>query len=239
MKSIQDGMKLVITCEHGGNTIPEKYQFLFQDSELKTRLQSHEGFDLGALELATTLAKGGDYFYFSVVSRLLIELNRSVHHPSLFSNISKRLGYQLKKELLEDFYFPYRKKVESTIESIFTCGLRVLHLSVHSFTPRFNGCTRLTDIGLLYDPKRDCEKRFAKTWRENIYSCGKGFRVRYNYPYAGKSDGFISYLRKKYTCPFYTGMELEVSQAITQSPADFNILKNVLLSTLQATRAEY
>ncbi|PTM08135.1 MAG: N-formylglutamate amidohydrolase, partial [Bacteroidetes bacterium] len=41
-------MKLVLTCEHGGNQIPKQYQALFPD---KTVLQSHRGFDLGSLDV--------------------------------------------------------------------------------------------------------------------------------------------------------------------------------------------
>ena len=44
---------LVITCEHGGNFIPIAYKELFPDQEL---LDTHRGFDPGALSMAKALA---------------------------------------------------------------------------------------------------------------------------------------------------------------------------------------
>ncbi len=72
-------MKVVITCEHGGNKIPKDYQYLFKD--YKSVLQTHRAYDPGALELAKLLSKKGNYFFFSEISRLLIELNRSIQNP--------------------------------------------------------------------------------------------------------------------------------------------------------------
>ena len=39
-------------------------------------------------------------------------------------------------------------------------------------------------------------------------------RIRRNYPYLGKTDGFTSFLRKKYSAKFYAGIEIEINQAL-------------------------
>ena len=41
-------MRIVLTCEHGGNDIPETYKKLFPNDDL---LKTHRGYDIGALDL--------------------------------------------------------------------------------------------------------------------------------------------------------------------------------------------
>jgi len=67
----------IITCEHGGNRIPASYRQLFRGQ--RALLDSHRGYDPGALVMATTLA--GTFrapLVASTTSRLLIDLNRSM-----------------------------------------------------------------------------------------------------------------------------------------------------------------
>jgi predicted N-formylglutamate amidohydrolase len=49
------GHALVITCEHGGNRIPEPYRELFHAHQ--ALLDTHRGYDPGALIMARALAK--------------------------------------------------------------------------------------------------------------------------------------------------------------------------------------
>ena len=43
-----------------------------------------------------------------MISRLLIEPNRSLHHPQLFSEFTRDLSEARKDEIIEEFYLPYR-----------------------------------------------------------------------------------------------------------------------------------
>ncbi len=76
-------MKFLLTCEHGGNEIPEEYQKYFINAGKV--LNSHRGYDPGAMDLFIFLRDLADYSFYSTTSRLLIELNRSFHHPAVFS----------------------------------------------------------------------------------------------------------------------------------------------------------
>ena len=204
-------MKVIITCEHGGNKIPKKYSYLFRNN--KNILATHEGFDLGALELAGGIfKKAGDYFYYSETSRLLVELNRSVTNKNLFSKFTKKLNQNQKDELLKEYYFPYRNKVENRIRELILQGNKIMHLSVHSFTPVINYKERNADIGLLFDPKRKKEKNFASLFRNEFSSFEDSLKIRFNYPYLGISDGLTSYLRKEFKEEEYIGIELEINQ---------------------------
>ena len=66
---------LIITCEHGGNAVPAAYAALFSGHELL--LETHRGWDPGALELAGQMASKFDApLYAATTTRLLIDLNR-------------------------------------------------------------------------------------------------------------------------------------------------------------------
>src|SRR6267142_572465 len=78
----------VFTCEHGGNRIPAPYRRLFR--EQRALLDSHRGYDPGALVMAKALASAYRApLVASTVSRLLIDLNRSIGHPQLFSTMTR------------------------------------------------------------------------------------------------------------------------------------------------------
>ncbi|MBK0402896.1 N-formylglutamate amidohydrolase [Adhaeribacter sp. BT258] len=207
--------KILITCEHGGREIPEKYGPYFQAHQ--PLLETHRGWDIGALELYKKLvAAGADASFFSETSRLLVELNRSLHHPNLFSDITRQTAEVEREAILEAHYHPYRKQVENAIQTFISQKHSVLHLSVHSFTPELNGEIRNADIGLLYDPQRNTEKEFCARWKQEFEKLDTGLKVRFNYPYRGTADGFTTHLRKLFPDEKYGGIELEVNQKFPQ-----------------------
>ncbi len=202
-------MKIVLTCEHGGNKVPEHLQHLFLSN--KQILHTHKALDLGALDLFNQLKPLADFSISSTTSRLLIELNRSLHHKNLFSEFSKTLSTSEKKELINSYYLVYRNKVEDSIRNYIKEGYEVLHISVHSFTPILNSIERNCDIGLLYEPSNLNEKEFSHEFRKKILEQNSLLNVRYNYPYLGRMDGFTTYLRKQFQYN-YVGIEIEVNQ---------------------------
>jgi predicted N-formylglutamate amidohydrolase len=225
-------LKIIITCEHATNQIPPEFSELFKES--KARLQSHEGWDIGAKEIALAFAQNADYAYFGIVSRLLIELNRSLHHPHLFSDLSKHLSLKARRQLIVNYYLPYRDEVTTTIEQLIQEGHHVLHLSVHTFAPTLKGKKRAADVGFLYDPKRHLEKRFAILWQKKIYDETSEFQVRFNFPYQGKSDGFVTSLRKKFPGDTYFGIELEVNQKHSTDKLSSCQLQTLLLTSFSS-----
>ena len=202
-------MKFLLTCEHGGNEIPEEFQKYFVQAG--GVLNSHRGYDPGALDLFFFLQNLADYSYYSTQSRLLIELNRSLTHPKLFSEFTKNFSSEEKNSIVDRFYFPYRNSVESWISEILEKGEQVFHISLHSFSPELDGKIRNADIGLLFDPSRADEKNFCKILKMQLHLAEPKLKVRFNYPYLGKADGFTTYLRKKFP-DNYSGIELEINQ---------------------------
>lgn len=225
-------LTLIVTCEHGGNQIPSPYRHLFQTAH--DQLTSHRGWDPGALELATRITRALMGPLFSAeISRLFVELNRSVGHPSLFSDWMKSVPEEERQQILETWYYPYRRQVTAAIASEVQSGARVLHLSVHSFTPVLGGDVRNADIGLLYDPRRNGERQFCHHWQKAMRLSQPTWRVRRNYPYRGASDGFTTSLRRQFPDDSYLGIELEVNQGWVQNAAvDWPVRQEEILATL-------
>lgn len=215
---------LVVTCEHGGNQVPQEYSVLFKAH--KELLSTHRGYDIGALEIAQEIARTfSTPFHFSKITRLLVDLNRSLKNPSLFSQITNSLSQEQKEEILAKYYFPYRMEVE---EIIAAQKKPVLHLSIHSFTPIWKGEKRKADIGILYDPRKVRERIFSFSWQKNLQR--KGAIVRRNYPYLGIADGLTTALRKQYPIKDYLGIELELNQQFPLKQA-----KEMIIQSLQET----
>ena len=203
----------VITCEHGGNRVPAPYRRLFRGQ--RALLDSHRGYDPGSLVMAKALAS--DFaapLVASTISRLLIDLNRSIGHPQLFSAVTRPAPAQTRAQIVEHHYRPYRMHVERLIRQAVSRGHRVIHISSHSFAAELDGKVRSTDVGLLYHPGRRGEVDMCARWKESLAVSAPELRVRRNYPYAGKGDGLTSHLRVRFAQSDYVGIELEVNQAI-------------------------
>ena len=203
---------LVITCEHGGNCIPLAYKKFFPDQEL---LDSHRGFDPGALSMARALATAFPATLVSAtISRLLVDLNRSVGNPSLHAKAIQSLPAEQREHILQQYYLPYRTQAEQAILQAIAEHGQAIHLSSHSFTPVLDGKERRADIGLLYDPLRSGEMQLCEHWQADLKAYQPELIVRRNYPYAGKGDGLTAWLRRQLPPANYIGIELEINQKL-------------------------
>lgn len=218
--------KIIITCEHADNYIPKSYELLFKGHE--EVLESHRGWDPGALKVAKYMSKqlSAPLFYHKVC-RLVIDVNRSVGHNQLYSEYTVNLDEYVKKHLLESYYLPYRNQVEAAIKEQIDAGFNVMHLSIHTFTPSMNGVERMVDIGVLYDENRPEEVAFAEQITPAIQKILPEKVVMYNCPYHGADDGFTTYLRTRFSSSVYKGIELEINQKYVDIE-DVNYIKKAL-----------
>jgi predicted N-formylglutamate amidohydrolase len=206
---------VIVSCEHGGNRVPERYRELFAGRE--GLLESHRGYDLGALPLARQLAdRLSAPLHAGIVTRLLVDLNRSPGSRTLFSEFSRELPAAERERILERYYRPFREGVTEAVASRIADGGQVLHLALHSFTPEFHGEVRNADLGLLYDPRRPRERNFCADLRQKLRRAAPSLRVRRNYPYLGTSDCVVTTLRRKFSPDAYLGIEIEVNQKFAE-----------------------
>jgi len=225
-----DFSRWLFTCEHGGHEIPAEFAEGFRHAQ--EELASHRGWDDGALQAFEALAEAhADAAFCATTSRLLIDFNRSLHHPQVLSRHSRALPAAARADIVARWWRPWRESVVATIEQWLGEGAQVRHVSVHSFTPVLGIDVRNADIGLLYDPARAAEARFCRHWQRLLR--GRGWRVRRNYPYRGVADGHTTALRKRFP-EGYLGIELELNQALF--PGRREALLRDLVSTLPKHR---
>jgi predicted N-formylglutamate amidohydrolase len=222
---------LLITCEHAGNLIPKPYQHLFIPQQ--HTLQSHQGYDKGAFETAQLIAHTLQApFFYSHISRLLVDLNRSPTHPKLFSHPHIQNSQHLQEHVLKHFYTPHRTNIEKHIEQQKKQGFHTLHLAIHSFTPVLHGKKRNTHIGLLYDPSRTHEKTWVNILQSHFKSTLAALLCKKNNPYKGTSDGLTTYLRSQFTNKCYSGIEIEINQALMKNPNTWKKNQNKMVEAL-------
>ena len=223
---------LVITCEHGGNRVPVPYRHLFLNCD--TLLESHRGFDAGALVMAEALAGYfGAPLLFSTISRLVVDLNRSIGHRNLHMEAIRKLPAAIRQQIIELYYHPYRTEAEELVTRGIARRGRVIHISCHSFTNNLNGVVRDADIGLLYDPARPGESALCANWKSALNASVPGLVVRRNFPYKGRDDGFTPALRRRFPSDVYLGIELELNQKNLLSPArQWKTLRESIITSL-------
>jgi len=220
--------RLVLTCEHAGKRVPREHAALFRGASRV--LASHRGWDPGALTLARALGRATDVEVLACTwTRLLVEPNRSLGHPRLFSSYTRGLDAEQREQVVERYWRPHRARVERALDAAARKG-RALHVAVHSFTPVLDGEPRPFEIGLLYDPRRRWERELARHWRALLRQAAPELRVRLNRPYKGTSDGLTTAERKRLPDRRYAGIELELNQAVLAGPRRAEVTRALVAS---------
>ncbi|MCC5795504.1 MAG: N-formylglutamate amidohydrolase [Chromatiales bacterium] len=214
--------------------MPARYRPLFRDRQ--DLLRTHQGLDLGALATARVLRRLlGAPLIAGRHTRLLVDLNRSRHHHQLFSLVTRDLPRAERQRIVDCYWQPYRDQVSASIEALLAEAGRVIHVSVHSFTPVISGERRECDIGLLYDPGRAKELATCRLWQQALHTRLPGLRVRRNYPYRGTADGLVTALRRQHDPRRYIGIELELNQQLaTATP----VVRQPVITALALALAE-
>jgi predicted N-formylglutamate amidohydrolase len=207
-------MKMILTCEHAVGTVPEEYTELFAGAPHV--LETHRGHDIGARSVCRCLEDLAEAAFYGGCSRLLIDLNRSLHHPRLFSAFSNDLSRDEKERIVADWYRPFRQAVRQSIKENQGRYGEVLHLSVHSFTPVLGDAVRTNDIGILYNPGRRREKELARRLAAALLLLNPQLKIRMNSPYRGVADGHTTALRRSFAETTYLGIELEINQRLLE-----------------------
>jgi predicted N-formylglutamate amidohydrolase len=230
MNFLDNSIRLIVSCEHGGNDVPQEYKSIFNGSE--EVLFSHRGYDPGALDLARFLSDSlkAD-LYYSTISRLLIEANRSEDNHELYSEFTRDLDEEIRRGIFNKYYKPYREKVSNAILS--KPDTRTLHLSVHTFTPVLNGERRKADIGILFDPSRSFESAVSLRMILELSHELPELNILANSPYEGTDDGFTTWLRGRTKQENYAGIEIEVNQKFfTDQVLEFENIKEALVKVI-------
>ena len=210
---------LVLSCEHAGHAVPEGVWLGVDEAGLL----SHCSWDPGALEAAQRIAAAtGAPLVSGQFTRVFVDLNRSPGAPGVTPEVSfglpvpgnQGLSAEDKAARIAKYHAPFRARLRTLVDEGLSRTGRVLHLSMHSFTPVMNGQVRPYHLGALFHTERSEESRWADrilaSWR------AAGFDARPNLPYPGTSDGSTTWLRTLHPDALYAGLEIELSQALDE-----------------------
>jgi predicted N-formylglutamate amidohydrolase len=223
---------VVITCEHAGREIPPEHRRRFRGE--RDVLRTHRGSDIGALAVAERMAaRLHAPLLFSLTTRLLVDLNRSVGSRQLYSEFTSDMDSADREAVLARYYWPFRHAVRRLIEDGVGAGRSVLHLSIHSFVDVLGERPRHLDIGLLFDPDRASEVAVCNAWRAGIQAQSGDLRVASNEPYLGVDDGHTTALRKDFPASRYAGIEVELRQGLVENPSEQRAAGELLAATLR------
>lgn len=214
MPGRESSVSVLISCEHASKAVPPEWQAVFAGCE--ALLESHRGWDPGALELGHALSVALEApLLAGRATRLLIDLNRSASHPMRFSGMTRSLPMAERQCIEDDYWKPHWRAYS---EFLAASPGPVVHLACHSFAPQLDGVVRHADIGLLYDPCRASERAFADELHVAIGHCLPALRVRMNYPYRGTANGIGQQHRRCHSARRLISLELEINQALVAVP---------------------
>ncbi len=175
--------RCLLICDHAANKIPAKLGMLGLADE---DLQRHYALDIGTRDVTLQLAEKLDApAILGTYSRLVVDLNRRLDHPTAFvTNAEGKmvagnagLSAQDRELRVTEIYEPYHNKISAMIEDFVARGVIPAIVSIHSFTPVFYKQVRPWEIGVLWTHDPRIPIPFMQYFRD------KGFTVGDNEPY--------------------------------------------------------
>jgi len=190
----------IFVCEHASRFVPDEFAGLGLDRDA---LMSHVAWDPGAWAVAKELSEIFDAPLVGPgVSRLVYDCNRpaqaqsAVPQKSEIYDIPGNIGLNDadRQARAERFYVPYRNTLTSVIDCALNAGRHPAFVTIHSFTPVFNGQPRTLDLGILHDTDARLADEILKITK------GEGeLTAHSNEPY-GPEDG-VTYTLAEHAIP--------------------------------------
>jgi predicted N-formylglutamate amidohydrolase len=203
-----------LTCEHASQRLPSPWVWPEHDRRL---IDTHWAYDLGAreitLELARTLRATA---VLAEYTRLLVDANRSEGHPDLFRAVAEGEPVLLNQAIsaseaelrVSRFHRPFHAAVDRALLDV----RAPLLLSIHSFTPVYEGAVRNVELGVLFDDQEEAAFALGAALARELPN------VAYNEPWSGKLGLIYSadaHSRRNHR----VALELEVRQDLAVDPA--------------------
>lgn len=182
--------RVVLVCEHGGLAVPRQLNRLGLGAEHYTR---HYAYDIGVRRMTETLSRLLDApAIIANYSRLVVDLNRAVDHPTAFpvsgegspvpGNITMTAADRALR--VAALYEPFHAALAALLDARIAAGgpLPVV-VAVHSFTPVFFGVPRPWAVGVLWLQDDRLPRPVIDWFRARGYETGD------NEPYDARAMG--------------------------------------------------
>ncbi|MCF8481093.1 MAG: N-formylglutamate amidohydrolase [Rhodospirillum sp.] len=229
---------LLLVCEHASHHIPPEFGSLGLSEEALT---SHIAWDPGARDLAFALAENLDATLVAArVSRLVYDVNRPPDSDSAIPEVSEawripgneNLSPTERAERVDRIYRPFRDGLAETLDQRTHDRRPVALVTIHSFTPVYNGVARQVQVGVLHDS----DTRLADGFLARM---GDGrFDLRRNEPYA-PADGVTHTLREHGIARGLPNMMIEIRNDLLANSSDRSTMAAWLALGLRSTLSTF
>ncbi|MEM9148782.1 MAG: N-formylglutamate amidohydrolase [Pseudomonadota bacterium] len=149
---------VLLICDHARNAVPADVAPLGLS---EADMGRHIAFDIGARGVTLALAERlGAGAVLSTFSRLVIDPNRGEDDPTLVMRLAdgsiipgnRSVSREEIQRRIEAYHRPYHQAVDAEIDGILARAGAPALVSIHSFTPQFQGRPwRPWHLGLLWD----------------------------------------------------------------------------------------
>lgn len=191
----------LLVCDHASNFTPAEFgTFGLPASDL----DRHIAWDPGALGVATGMADALDAtLIHSGISRLVIDCNRPLDAANLFWTVSEgtvipgnqNLTEAQRQHRIDLAYKPFHAAIDSTVRARLAAGQETWIVSIHSFTPVYNGFVRPWQVGIIHDEdERIADPLIAALMRE------EGLNVGVNEPYSPADKVYFTLEKHARSC---------------------------------------
>jgi predicted N-formylglutamate amidohydrolase len=180
---------VLIVCEHASRTLPQQFGDLGLPQDALT---SHIAWDPGALAVARGISAALDAtLIHQRFSRLIYDCNRPPESPGAMPEVSEiyqipgnqRLSAEERDARTQALYIPFHDGIRALIRNRSARGQDSVIVTVHSFTPVYNGKERAVELGILNDEDSRLADRMLQAAAEAPL-----YRTERNEPY-GPQDG--------------------------------------------------
>jgi predicted N-formylglutamate amidohydrolase len=146
----------VLAADHAGRLIPRVLGDLGLDEAERGR---HIAWDIGIAGVTQTLSELlGAPAVLQVYSRLVIDCNRALHHPTSIPTISEltlipgneALSPEDRAARRQAIFDPYHTAIADLLDRRREAGRHTILVAMHSFTPVFKSVARSVEIGVLF-----------------------------------------------------------------------------------------
>jgi len=146
----------VLAADHAGRLIPRALGDLGLDEVERSR---HIAWDIGIAGVTETLSGVLDAAaVLQAYSRLVIDCNRALHHPTSIPAISEFTPIPGNEDLSPEdraarrraIFDPYHTAIAELLDRRREAGRRTILVAMHSFTPVFKSVARKVEIGVLF-----------------------------------------------------------------------------------------
>lgn len=233
VQNAQGQAPFVLVCEHASRTIPVGYDLQISAEAAR----SHAAWDIGALAMAEALSAGLDApLVAGGMSRLIYDLNRPLDAPDAIPARSEVFDIPGNADLPSAererrhacIYKPFHNVLGDVIRAANPSGL----VTLHSFTPVYNGKKRDTEIGFLHD----ADPSFAEAALTTELARGR-YKCALNAPY-GPQDGVLHTLERHGTANALPALMIEVRNDLIDTDEKAHAMAAHLHETLMMALAE-